>query len=407
MYVAAEDLFTGYGSILWYDIGTSQHGVLIKMDGTNGSGPMDGLTVSVDQKTLYGTTTSGGTSHLGNVFAIGTNGVFKWNNYILGGTYGADIMAGLTLHTNGTLYGTTMQGGKYGYGTIFKVDAANGNLTILQSFTNHNDGANPVGGLVYNQFSGKYYGVTGKSNGNGPGAVYAFDPNTEKMSPLYVLSGTGSANLQGLVVLPNSKMVVISRNGGDNGTGSAFLLSIDGTATPLLSFPNDGQGYFLANDGVVGPDNNIYITSYSTTNRLFKLSFPIESAPFEIEGVTTNSVRVYYAPTVRGQDYVLYYNTNLADRSTNGSINWTAASTNTATDAYGTGIVSNISSGHLFVLAQPRTNGLPASFLSALYSDAYVPTDVSAVGIAGLLPSEPLPEGSTNGAIWTNGIPLP
>jgi len=67
---------------------------------------------------------------------------------------------------NGTLYGTTYAGGvtgweNYGCGTVFSVDPSTGAETVLYSFCsqqNCTDGATPVGSLI--SAKGKLYGTT-------------------------------------------------------------------------------------------------------------------------------------------------------------------------------------------------------------------------------------------------------
>ena len=54
---------------------------------------------------------------------------------------GANPTAGLALGPDGNFYGTTQDGGSYGYGVVFRV-TTNGALTTLTNFTSAN-GAYP------------------------------------------------------------------------------------------------------------------------------------------------------------------------------------------------------------------------------------------------------------------------
>ena len=60
--------------------------------------------------------------------------------------YGAYSYAGLVLGTDGSLYGTTYQGGAGNAGTVFKIAPGN-RLTTLHSFDS-TDGAWPFAALV-------------------------------------------------------------------------------------------------------------------------------------------------------------------------------------------------------------------------------------------------------------------
>ena len=85
----------------------------------DGDGPVADLT-NVNG-TLYGTTILGGASNSGTVFAITTSGK-ETVLYSFGSESGDGGLpgAGLT-NVNGTLYGTTIYGGAYGYGTVFSL----------------------------------------------------------------------------------------------------------------------------------------------------------------------------------------------------------------------------------------------------------------------------------------------
>jgi uncharacterized repeat protein (TIGR03803 family) len=95
---------------------------------------------------------------------------------------------GLVQATNGDLYGTTVGGGAYGNGTVFRITPS-GTLTTLYSFCAQSgctDGANPVAGLVQ-ATNGDFYGTTigGGANNNsctyntegGCGTVFKITPS--------------------------------------------------------------------------------------------------------------------------------------------------------------------------------------------------------------------------------------
>jgi len=74
-------------------------------------------------------------------------------------TDGANPRAGLIFDAARNLYGTTLGGGTYGWGTVFRVNADGGREQVLHSFGNGTDGANPYAGLIFDAV-GNLYGTT-------------------------------------------------------------------------------------------------------------------------------------------------------------------------------------------------------------------------------------------------------
>jgi len=83
----------------------------------------NGLLQATDS-TLYGTTAFGGTSGLGTVFQITTNGALLWFASFSGTNGplpGTEPSGALVQASDGNIYGTTWQGGTYNHGTIFGI----------------------------------------------------------------------------------------------------------------------------------------------------------------------------------------------------------------------------------------------------------------------------------------------
>jgi uncharacterized repeat protein (TIGR03803 family) len=118
--------------------------------------------------TLYGTTYNGGKYGSGSVFSLSTSGAEKVLysfNTVTKDDDGAHPSAAL-LAVDGLLYGTTEYGGVVGdpNGTVFTVSTA-GNERVLYRFRGYyrdyhfyDDGANPVASLI--DVKGKLYGTT-------------------------------------------------------------------------------------------------------------------------------------------------------------------------------------------------------------------------------------------------------
>jgi uncharacterized repeat protein (TIGR03803 family) len=147
--------------------GSSGVGTLFKVnaDGTGfvtlhnfASGGSPGAGLILSGNVLYGVTTLGGTSGSGTVFKVSTNGAeFATLYSFTGGSDGAFPLAELV--SSGTnLYGTTSGGGSSGNGTMFALNMDGTGFTNLYSFTagsgnfgsvTNIDGAYPTSALIF------------------------------------------------------------------------------------------------------------------------------------------------------------------------------------------------------------------------------------------------------------------
>jgi uncharacterized repeat protein (TIGR03803 family) len=139
-------------------------------NGSDGQNP-SGSVIMDTQGNLYGTTHSGGAYGAGTVLKLirPLNSGADWTESILwsfgNGTDAQYPLAGVIMDPSGNFYGTTVQGGAYGAGTVFKLTpptTSGGNWTesILWNFDNNGtDGSFPNGGLTMDA-SGNLYGTT-------------------------------------------------------------------------------------------------------------------------------------------------------------------------------------------------------------------------------------------------------
>ena len=151
--------FPGFGTIYRLDP-TGKFSVLYefrgKADGSNPQGPL----VRDAHGNLYGVATavdSGGTIK-GTVFKLTPGGKFTVLHTFTGGADGSGPQAGLLMDNAGNLFGSAIQGGDSGDGTVFEITKS-GTFTRLYSFTGGADGRSPNGGLVQDP-AGNIYGTT-------------------------------------------------------------------------------------------------------------------------------------------------------------------------------------------------------------------------------------------------------
>jgi uncharacterized repeat protein (TIGR03803 family) len=128
-------------------------------------GPLNGVILDAAGN-LYGTTGAG------TVFEL-TPSTHKWTFKVLH-RLNEPSYAGVTIDPAGNVYGEAFSGGG-GYGLVFKLSQSDGKWkeTVLHSFGN-TDGANPQGGLIFDQ-KGVLYGTT-PGGGTGYGVVFSLTP---------------------------------------------------------------------------------------------------------------------------------------------------------------------------------------------------------------------------------------
>jgi uncharacterized repeat protein (TIGR03803 family) len=153
---------------------------------------------------------------------------------------GANPFAGVIMDAQGNLYGTTVDGGSYGSGTVYMLDPS-GNETVLHSFAGGNDGVWPYGGLIMDA-SGNLYGSTHSGGAFGDGTLYKIDPSGNE-TVLFSFSGPdGSVPLGPLTMDQAGNLYGTTTGGGPNNDGTVFKLDTSGNETVLHNFEgSDGE----------------------------------------------------------------------------------------------------------------------------------------------------------------------
>jgi uncharacterized repeat protein (TIGR03803 family) len=144
-----------------------QAGTLFSFGGQNGAQPLGGVAFGPDG-TLFGTTYIGGKYAAGTIFRLSppAPGKTAWSIKVLhafSGADGANPMGTLTLDLAGNIHGTTEAGGRGAAGTVFRLSApaggqANWTETVVVDFDG-TDGANPPCGLIADSV-GDLFGTT-------------------------------------------------------------------------------------------------------------------------------------------------------------------------------------------------------------------------------------------------------
>jgi len=228
-------------------------------DGVDGKQALSGLTLASDGL-LYGTTQKGGSNGQGTVYRISPSGNYSVLHSFVGtGGAPAQPSAGLIQASDGNFYGTSYQGGSAGTGSIYRITPA-GVVTVLHAFVVA-DGTLPTAGLVQAS-DGNFYGTTSAGGISGVGTAY-------KMTPAGVFSvlhnfepvTSGANPWAGLVQASDGFLYGVTGTGGPGGAGTLFKLSLTGTLTRVFSF-GPTLGGTPTGTLVQGSDGFLYGTTY-------------------------------------------------------------------------------------------------------------------------------------------------
>jgi uncharacterized repeat protein (TIGR03803 family) len=302
----------------------------------DGIQPYAGLVQGSDGN-FYGTTSEGGTNNpileegSGTVFKITPSGSLTplWQfGSLSNNADGRNPLGPLVQGNDGNLYGTTADGGIYNEGSVFKITPS-GALTPLWQFTGGTDGAEPIGALVQGS-DGSFYGTTIDGGTNGFGTVFKIT-SAGTLTPLWQFYGLpnnadGSRPFGSLVQGSDGSFYGTTAYGGTNygeyyyGGGTVFQITPSGTLTVAWQFsyapPEEANGAGSVAGLVQGSDGSFYgVTSSDGTNYLgtiFKLTVPLNPPANQISSVSMAGTDIVFAvPSVAHETYQLQCSADL------------------------------------------------------------------------------------------------
>jgi uncharacterized repeat protein (TIGR03803 family) len=251
----------------------------------DGQGPGARLTVD-DDGTIYGMAPTGGAYGAGTIYAMtqGKGGIkFKVIHAFTGGNDGAGGYAGALILRNGDLYGAATSGGKFGEGTIYRLQRKTHGwkFRVLYAFRDQPDGGFPYGGLTFDA-AGNIYGTTYYAGANDVGCVYELSPGHHgkwKERVLYSFKGgaDGADSIANVNFDTAGNIYGTASEGGAANLGVIFRLApkahhtwsesvvhsftgLPDGALPYNGMVDDGHGHFFGatTQGGAGDNGAIY-----------------------------------------------------------------------------------------------------------------------------------------------------
>ena len=230
----------------------------------------DGVLFMDTKGNLYGTTLEGGAYGDGTVFQVTPKRIETvLHSFGSSGSDGMEPLAGLVSDLQGNLYGTTLLGGSNDVGTVYKITPG-GTETVIYNFSGEMDGAGPSAGMIFDAQS-NLYGTTLEGGGGslcskgvfpGCGTVFKLDPNGTETVLYRFTGGADGAGPLSLVLDNKGNLYGTTVEGGASNRGTVYEITAAGTEEVLYSFTGGTDGQFPGNL-VMDSQGNLYGTTSS------------------------------------------------------------------------------------------------------------------------------------------------
>jgi uncharacterized repeat protein (TIGR03803 family) len=233
------------GALLATSAGASSNpGVVYNFTGGNDGGNAATGVVFDGQGNAYGTTVVGGIFGCGTVFKL-IPGSGQWTRKTLWnfscGLDGKNPHGGVTFDKNGNLYGTTVAGGNGGIctgdgcGVVFRI-STHGGLRVLYNFTGGDDGFGPGSPVVFDS-AGKLYSTAPDGGKHKKGVVFqlSFQHNHWVQTVIHAFTGhaDGGIGSLGPLLIDNSTGTIygVTEIDGSHNAGTAYKIVPAGGGT--------------------------------------------------------------------------------------------------------------------------------------------------------------------------------
>jgi uncharacterized repeat protein (TIGR03803 family) len=285
--------------------------------GTDAAEPQASLVLGTNGF-FYGTSSSGcGADGAGTAFEMSSGGTIKILHAFGSPGYDGANLAGfgaLVQASDSAFYGTTVGGGAFDLGTIFRVTPA-GAYADLYSFCQGGaslgcpDGSTPFGGLVQAS-DGNLYGTTsGCCNGSTPGTIFKLPPTSVPDAALKTIytfcSGCpdGEFPYAGLVQGTDGNLYGTTNQGGTSGYGTVFKLSfgLPPFAKTVPTVGLAGSPVIVLGQGFTGASSVTFngvaaAFTVNSTGTAISTSVPTGATSGKVEVVTPSGTFSTYVP---------------------------------------------------------------------------------------------------------------
>ncbi|KAI9021126.1 hypothetical protein DFJ74DRAFT_671973 [Hyaloraphidium curvatum] len=218
---------TGYGAVYATDGDGSNLRVIFSFDVFTGLMPSQSPVLGPDGATVYGTTSQGGSAGSGVIYSVNAKTGAQAMIASFTGP-GGSTPQGPPIVYNGKLYGLAGQGGANGYGIIYSLPLSGGQINVLHNFKGgSNDTATSFGSLLYNPKDNLLYGMGFTATSGNIGGIFSIRPDGSnyRLRARFSATTSGAVQMGGFARAPNGLLYGNGWVGGAYGKGALFAFN--------------------------------------------------------------------------------------------------------------------------------------------------------------------------------------
>lgn len=244
IYGATANGGTGEGGVIFqFDPVTAKYNRIYNFSDATGIDPGGALVKTATGK-LVGTTRKGNTQGYGGIFEFDPKTKSFSSLYAFGYSDGIDLAGSLSVGADGRLFGVAPFGGNTEYGTLFAFNTATRAFSKLKEFDEAPNGMYPVAAPAPHT-DGLLYGSTVNGGNYGKGVIYAFNPGSQTYQTVFRFTKAhgqymGAAFIRGV----GGVLYGMLSSGGTDGSGQIFAFNPDSKDVQVLHNFEYAQGAY-------------------------------------------------------------------------------------------------------------------------------------------------------------------